>query len=457
MTTPRSLLLTIPHKVGTLKKCLDVLSRFDINLSRIQSKPAPGSARVKYEFVVDVDENVSANKLQEAIQYLNRTPDVCEKVTFLGSEKIPWFPRHISDIDYFSKQTLDAGSDLQSDHPGFSDPVYRERREMITEIAQSYKHGSPIPYVKYTKQEKETWKLIYNKLMSFYPKHACEQVNFIMPLLQQNCGYSENNVPQLEDISQFLTETTGFRLRPVSGLLSARDFLNGLAFRVFHSTQYLRHHSVPLYTPEPDIVHELMGHAPLFADADFAEFSQEIGLASLGATDEDIKKLGTLYWFTVEYGVCKQHGQRKAYGAGLLSSFGELEYSMDQHEQKPKILPFEPERACNQEYPITTYQPLYFEAESFEIAKEQMRKYATKLQRPFAVRYNPYTMSVEVLDNHKKLAAITSSIQSQLDVLKSATEKLNRLGDGHSLLEFQRLERQQMDEKRNIDYRYRED
>lgn len=248
-------------------------------------------------------------------------------------------------------------------------------------------------------------------------------MNDVFPELIENCDYRADTIPQLEKVSNFLKKKSGFSLRPVAGLLSSRDFLNGLAFRVFHSTQYIRHSSVPKYTPEPDVCHELIGHVPLFSNPEFARFSQEIGLLSLGISDEWVTKLATLYWFTVEFGLCRQRGQIKAYGAGLLSSFGELKYSVE--SDKCERRDFIPEKTCIQEYPITSYQPVYFVAESFNDAKEKLRSWAERIPRPFSVYYNPYTQTVEIIENKDQLAGIVSDLKSQMDSLHGVLKSLS--------------------------------
>ena len=161
-------------------------------------------------------------------------------------------------------------------------------------------------------------------------------------------------------------------LQPVAGLVSAREFLGALSERVFCATQYIRHHSQPLYTPEPDIVHELMGHAPMLAIPEFADLSQKIGEASLAATDPQIEQLATLYWFTIEYGVLWQDGELRAYGAGLLSSFGELEHSLS---GAVEIRPFDPWQAKDTAYPITSYQPLLWSVNSIGEAFDRMKEF----------------------------------------------------------------------------------
>ncbi|KAG7225576.1 hypothetical protein INR49_004982 [Caranx melampygus] len=410
-----------------------------INLTHIESRPSRMD-KDQYEFFISVDSTCS-QALDEVIDGLRTqiSGHVHELSRNKEKDTVPWFPNDIQDLDRFANQILSYGSELDADHPGFTDPIYRARRKEFADIAYNYRQGlkhetaetlyNPLslsqwsgdPRVQYTEEEKATWGTVFKELKTLYPTHACREHNRVFPLLEKYCGYRQDNIPQLEDVSRFLQSCTGFRLRPVAGLLSSRDFLAGLAFRVFHSTQYIRHGSKPTYTPEPDICHELLGHVPLFADPSFAQFSQEIGLASLGAPDEYIEKLATVYWFTVEFGLCKQGSEIKAYGAGLLSSFGELQYSLT---DKPKLLAFDPDKTSLQKYPITEYQPVYFVAESFEDAKEKVRKFAGTIPRPFTVRYNPYTQSIEVLDNTQQLRNLADSIGSMFSITLTAAHNI---------------------------------
>lgn len=140
----------------------------------------------------------------------------------------------------------------------------------------------------------------------------------------------------------------------------------------------------------------------MFADAAFADFSQEIGLASLGATDPEIERLARCYWHAVEFGLIRENGQLRAYGAGLLSSFGELEYactgvsSSNDSAGQPELLDWNPVLAAGMDYPITEYQPRYFVAQSLQAARESMTNFCRALPRPFYARYQPATESIWV-------------------------------------------------------------
>lgn len=387
-----SLLLQLRDEPGALLEALKVFAAQGVNLTQIESRPAQGDS---FDFYVNCAGERGHPEVEGAIAALQQLTD---RLLILDHREVPWFPRHISELDRVAAHVMDAGTDLTADHPGFHDQAYRARRAHIDQQARAFRHGDELPLVTYTDAEQATWRQVYERLHELHEHYACREYLHIAEELRRHCGFGAQEIPQVRVVSAYLQSVTGFSLRPVAGLLSSRDFLNGLAFRVFFSTQYIRHHSKPLYTPEPDICHELIGHAPMFADPAFADFSQDIGLASLGASDAEIERLARCYWHSVEFGLVEEDGARKAYGAGLLSSFGELAYACQPAGQEPgpQLRPWDPVQAAAQDYPITEYQPVYFVAGSLRSAQAQMRSYCESRPRPFHAKLNPVTGSIWV-------------------------------------------------------------
>ncbi|EQC40351.1 hypothetical protein SDRG_02252 [Saprolegnia diclina VS20] len=395
-----SITLHVTNHPGSLRPVLDMFAKHRVNLTHITSQPTT-SIEPNNDYAISID--FQGKPGTAGIDNLLRELEAhCASLTLAHDKTVPWFPLHISDLDIAARHTLQAGTDIDADHPGFSDQVYRARRNELSEIAANYRQGQPLPHIHYSELETQTWGAVYNRIKDTWAQFACDEFNNALPMLERECGYSPTNIPQAHDISTFLKARTGFVIHPVTGYLSPRDFLNGLAFRVFFCTQYIRHHSQPLYTPEPDICHELMGHVPMFADQDFADFSHEIGLASLGVSDDEIERLAACYIFSVEFGIYLQNGQKKAFGAGMLSSFGELEYACSPVRpaggtmDMPEYRPWDPFHACKQKYPVTTYQPVYYVAESLSQAKDKMREFTREMKKPFHATYNPATQTIAV-------------------------------------------------------------
>ncbi|NXU36762.1 TPH2 hydroxylase, partial [Drymodes brunneopygia] len=128
------------------------------------------------------------------------------------------------------------------------------------------------------------------------------------------------------------------------------------------------------------------------------------------------------YFFTIEFGLCKQEGQLRAYGAGLLSSIGELKHALS---DKANVKTFDPKTTCLQECHITTFQEAYFVSESFEEAKEKMRDFAKSINRPFSVYFNPYTQSIEILKDTRSIENVVQDLRSDLNTVCDALSKIN--------------------------------
>lgn len=247
--------------------------------------------------------------------------------------------------------------ELDPDHPGFRDPVYRARRNAIARIALDHRTGDPVPLAPYTDEENAVWRMINDELADLHVRRVCSEVRELQDVLP----LPTDRVPQLAELNPRLHAASGFRMEPVAGLVSARTFVRYLGRKVFLSTQYIRHHSRPHYTPEPDIVHELVGHAATLVHPGIAEANRLLGEAADVADDVEMRRIENVYWYTMEFGLVHEGSEVKAFGAGLLSSVGEL----GAFDRSATIRPWDLDAIADTSYDPTRYQDVLFAAPSF--------------------------------------------------------------------------------------------
>ena len=250
--------------------------------------------------------------------------------------------------------------ELEPDHPGFSDPRYRARRDAIAQAAIDYHAAGAagaVPDAPYTEDEHAVWRAVWAELG---PRHQAFAASELLAL-ERELALTRDRIPQLAEVGDRLAPRTGFRLVPVEGLVRPRRFFVALHEGVFLSTQYVRHASRPLYTPEPDVIHELIGHAASLTHPALARLNRRFGLAAKLGDRRLLARIERVYWFTLEFGLVEESGGVRAVGAGLLSSMGELERS----HSEATFLDWDLERMATTDYETSRYQERLFVAPSF--------------------------------------------------------------------------------------------
>jgi phenylalanine-4-hydroxylase len=247
---------------------------------------------------------------------------------------------------------------LDENHPGFDDPEYRRRRNHIAARALGWQPTQAIPHVEYTEEEQDVWRTVCRELGAKHERLACREYREAMTEL----ALPADHIPQLDEVSSRLRPLTGFEYHPAAGLVAFDEFYGSLADGVFHSTQYVRHHARPLYTPEPDLIHEVIGHGGILASPPLAELNRLAGRAARRLeTPTGREFFAKVFWFTIEFGVLFEHGELRAYGAGLLSSYGEIEEFAG-----AEIRPLQIAEMGVLKYDITQYQPILYAADGIE-------------------------------------------------------------------------------------------
>jgi len=219
------------------------------------------------------------------------------------------------------------------------------------------------PYQLYGVAEQQTWQTLWRRQSAMMPGRASNA--FIAGLQQLDLG---DRIPRFSELTKKLKALTGFEIVAVNGLCSDRVFFEHLANRRFPVTWWIRSPEQLDYLEEPDLFHDTFGHVPLLANPVFADYMQAYGEGGLKALrvggQQALSQLARLYWYTVEFGLMREEGKLKIYGAGIVSSKAETLYSLE--STTPKRLGFDLMRIMRTQYKIDDFQRCYFVIDSFD-------------------------------------------------------------------------------------------
>ncbi len=214
--------------------------------------------------------------------------------------------------------------------------------------------------INYSTEENRVWTILFERQMNLLPYRACDE--FISGL--QTLGITADAIPQLPELSQRLSEQTGWQVAPVEALISAREFFELLAKKQFPAATFIRREEELNYVKEPDIFHEIFGHCPMLTDPVYANFVHDYACKVLTFPESDWALLQRMFWFTVEFGLINTPRGLRAYGGGILSSISETVYSVE--SDIPVRILFEPIAAFRMPYRIDMLQPVYFVIDDYQ-------------------------------------------------------------------------------------------
>lgn len=213
----------------------------------------------------------------------------------------------------------------------------------------------------YSSTEHRTWQQLYDRQMEILRPRACRQYLDALEIL----GFTGDHIPSFARVNERLRERTGWEVVATDGLIKSRAFFDMLTDRKFPSGRFIRTPEQLDYLEEPDIFHDLFGHIPLLTEPAYADYMHEYGKGGARALEyKTTRHLARLNWWTIEFGLIRSAEGLKIYGAGLLSSFSEAKYCLD--DDSAHHIEFHLERCMRTRVYINDMQPSYFVIDSFE-------------------------------------------------------------------------------------------